>query len=149
MRALSAKPQDEPMFVFKAKPMPVFESIAPPKKPETKEMSIPEPFRLKTEDRGEIATQRLQMKLEDERRREEEARYFKAQPIRLNSEPVNIHDVILIIISNIDSQDRNFFSSFCYSILKFSLNFLLILSDAKETSSRTSGSRAIQTQYRQ
>lgn len=82
------------MFVFKAKPMPVFENIAQPKKPETKQLSAPEPFRLKTEDRGEIATQRFQMKLEEERRREEEARYFKAQPIRQVAEPVNI-DVIL------------------------------------------------------
>ena len=70
---------------FKARPMPISAPFVP--KIADLPLTEPSPFGLHTEERGAASVQRLKEQLEDELRREEEARSFRARPMPLYDEP--------------------------------------------------------------
>lgn len=85
----SVPPALEPpkeVFVFKAKPVPVFQEPRPVVHHHEKVEPIP--FNLSTEARGKEASAKLAEKLQQEREAEQKAHQFKAQPMIVSEAPV-------------------------------------------------------------
>jgi hypothetical protein len=66
---------------FKARPMPSTTTHWQPIKLEEKELTEPEPFRLLTDERGNLAKFHFEEKIKERERRERAMRRFKARPM--------------------------------------------------------------------